>query len=557
MQRGRHGWLVRIADEVVDVGSTCGNIGGVGSACGNGKEMTIKMSNSSCATSEKETNDYAVLCCAVLVAYDMEKHGSKSGSFIGRHRWRHNLEASPSPSLHYKSPQSQSQSQSEDDEPHDHHQIFAQLDDFISTADDKTNPPEITHAFSTIIKHKTRKSAVDEIDDDFLYQSVQRLCKLKTIFSEHNIQPSLAKVEKLLHRIMIFMEEQLRSTLASVDLPPQPKLKAISSKHFSFKSAPQPEPSKLVLQPEDYPGFSQEDIHRISKIVSTMIHAGYKNECLNVYSIARGNALYEQLRRLDFEKLNAEDVHKLNWDWLEPDISRWIKIIKHFSQFLIPAERRLGDTQQPAVSEDMDMDKSPLAAQIASVMSLLDGNLAVKSTLYKDPSLRDIFMMNNGRYILQKVKGSKEIKRLMGDNWCRRRSSEVRHYHKNYQRETWARLLQCITTQEGIVQGGHGGKVNKQVLKERFKNFNSMFDEIHKTQTAWVVSDDQLQSELRASISAVVIPAYRSFVGRYKHHLEAGKNMDKYIKYQPEDIEACIETLFEGNPPTSMSRKRF
>ncbi|KAL8249965.1 hypothetical protein R6Q59_006833 [Mikania micrantha] len=66
MQRGRHGWLVRIADEVVDVGSTCGNIGGVGSACGNGKEMTIKMSNSSCATSEKETNDYAVLCCAVL-----------------------------------------------------------------------------------------------------------------------------------------------------------------------------------------------------------------------------------------------------------------------------------------------------------------------------------------------------------------------------------------------------------------------------------------------------------------------------------------------------------
>ncbi|KAL8249964.1 hypothetical protein R6Q59_006832 [Mikania micrantha] len=486
------------------------------------------------------------------------------------------------------------------------------------------------------------------------------------------------------------MEEQLRSTLASVDLPPQPKLKAISSKHFSFKSAPQPEPSKLVLQPEDYPGFSQEDIHRISKIVSTMIHAGYKNECLNVYSIARGNALYEQLRRLDFEKLNAEDVHKLNWDWLEPDISRWIKIIKHFSQFLIPAERRLGDTvfsdhlqnfrhlfvnltrslmtslldyaatvatmkhsaerlfkfldmyealqglkealmmnddyaeiasvsecigegvvnmlgdleksirqdlaktpvpggavhpltryvlnylkyacddygdtlekifqlnqQQPAVSEDMDMDKSPLAAQIASVMSLLDGNLAVKSTLYKDPSLRDIFMMNNGRYILQKVKGSKEIKRLMGDNWCRRRSSEVRHYHKNYQRETWARLLQCITTQEGIVQGGHGGKVNKQVLKERFKNFNSMFDEIHKTQTAWVVSDDQLQSELRASISAVVIPAYRSFVGRYKHHLEAGKNMDKYIKYQPEDIEACIETLFEGNPPTSMSRKRF
>ncbi|XP_076960195.1 exocyst complex component EXO70C1-like [Bidens hawaiensis] len=191
-------------------------------------------------------------------------------------------------------------------------------------------------------------------------------------------------------------------------------------------------------------------------------------------------------------------------------------------------------TSSSSSFEDVDMEKTPLAAQIASVMSLLDGNLAVKSTLYKDPSLRDIFLMNNGRYILQKVKGSNEIKKLMGDNWCRRRSSEVLQYHKSYQRETWGRLLQCIT-QEGIQVNG---KVNKKVLKEKFKNFNTMFDEIHKTQSPWVVSEEQLQSELRASISAVVIPAYRSFVGRYKQHFVAGKNMDKYIKYQPEDIEA-------------------
>ncbi|PWA61330.1 exocyst complex protein Exo70, Cullin repeat-like-containing domain protein [Artemisia annua] len=66
-----------------------------------------------------------------------------------------------------------------------------------------------------------------------------------------------------------------------------------------------------------------------------------------------------------------------------------------------------------------------------------------------------------------------------------------------------------------------------------------------------------LLSELQAPVLAIVIPAYWSIVGRYKHHFEGGKSMDKYIKYQAEDIEAFIESLFEGNPVASMSRKRF
>ncbi|KAF5757614.1 putative exocyst complex component Exo70, cullin repeat-like-containing domain superfamily [Helianthus annuus] len=614
----------------------------------------------------------------------MEKHSGKSGSFIGRHRWRSNLESPRSSfshkSHHHKSrvlPDTLIHSESSDDlndsiplpDDVDHNQILAHLDAFahqISNIEDKTTPPElpdVIDTFSAIIKSKTRKSTVDE-DNTFLYESVHRLCKLKTALAEFSNMSQLDKIGKLLRQIMKFMEEELRALLVDSHVSPEPKLKVISSKHFSFKSerCPIPEPSKE----EDYPGFSEEDISKMNKIVKTMMSAGYKNECSNAYSIARGNALYEQLKRLNFEKLNAEEVQKLSWEWLEADITRglFVNLIRSLITSLLdyaatvamlkPSAERLfkfldmyevlhglkdaingeehescndlnseissvieriaegvvnmfGDleksirhdaaktpvpggavhpltryvlnylryacdyvdtleqifqqsaklnqlpTSSSSPPEDMDMEKSPLAAQIASVMSLLDGNLAVKSTLYKDPSLRDIFLMNNGRYILQKVKGSSEIKKMLGDNWCRRRSSEVRHYHKSYQRETWARLLQCIT-QEGILVNG---KVNKKVLKERFKNFNAMFDEIHKTQGPWVVSDEQLQSELRASISAVVIPAYRSFVGRYKHHFEAGKNIDKYIKYQPEDIEALIETLFEGNHSTSMSRRRF
>jgi exocyst complex protein 7 len=161
-------------------------------------------------------------------------------------------------------------------------------------------------------------------------------------------------------------------------------------------------------------------------------------------------------------------------------------------------------------------------------------------------------MMNNGRYIVQKIKGSAEIYQVMGETWCRKRSTELRTYHKNYQVETWSKISTCLSP-KGL---SDNGKVPKPVLKERFKTFNTLFDEIHKTQSTWVVSDEQLQSELRVSISALVIPAYRSFLGRFSQYLDPGRQTEKYIKFQAEDIENYIDDLFDGNPHTGMVRKK-
>lgn len=195
---------------------------------------------------------------------------------------------------------------------------------------------------------------------------------------------------------------------------------------------------------------------------------------------------------------------------------------------------------------------SPFTAQVMRVMELLDTSLEGKGRLYRDVALSNFFMMNNGRYILQKIKGSSEMAQLMGDTWCRKRSSELRTYHKNYQRETWNRVVACLT-HEGL---NVNGKVQKPVLKERFKSFNALFDEIHRTQSSWVVKDEQLQSELRVSISAVVIPAYRSFLGRFAQYLDPGRQTEKYIKYQAEDIETYIDELFDGKPHQSIARRK-
>ncbi|GKA77775.1 exocyst complex component EXO70B1-like protein [Tanacetum coccineum] len=57
---------------------------------------------------------------------------------------------------------------------------------------------------------------------------------------------------------------------------------------------------------------------------------------------------------------------------------------------------------------------------------------------------------------------------------------------------------------------------------------------------------DDLKEFKITFMSTVISPAYRSFVGRYKAQFDGGKSIDKYIKYQPKDIESMIETLVEG-----------
>ncbi|WVZ88486.1 hypothetical protein U9M48_035003 [Paspalum notatum var. saurae] len=195
---------------------------------------------------------------------------------------------------------------------------------------------------------------------------------------------------------------------------------------------------------------------------------------------------------------------------------------------------------------------NPFAAQLMEVMELLQSNLEAKSRLYKDPSLSNIFLMNNGRYMLQKIRGSPETNAMLGEAWARKQSTNLRQYHKNYQREAWSRVLGLLRDDGAITVKGH---VQKPVLKERFKQFNAAMDEVHRTQGSWVVSDEQLQSELRVSIAAVVVPAYRSFLGRFAQHFSAGRQTEKYVKLSAEDVETIIDELFDGNA-TSMGRRK-
>lgn len=201
------------------------------------------------------------------------------------------------------------------------------------------------------------------------------------------------------------------------------------------------------------------------------------------------------------------------------------------------------------------LNTTPLARRLLSITSLLESNLEGKSKLYKDIALSHLFLMNNVHYIVQKVKGS-ELRSLLGDDWIRKHSGQVRQYATSYQRSAWKKVLFCLRD-EGIYIGGNSStKVSKDALKDRFKSFNTVFEELYRNQTAWFVPDPQLREELRISIEEKLLPAYRSFMGRFRIHLEGVRHAEKYIKYSPEDLENYLLDLFEGSPGSMHNLRR-
>ncbi|TXG68724.1 hypothetical protein EZV62_003659 [Acer yangbiense] len=197
---------------------------------------------------------------------------------------------------------------------------------------------------------------------------------------------------------------------------------------------------------------------------------------------------------------------------------------------------------------------SSLSFQMSWIMELLQSNLDVKSKIYRDPALCSIFMMNNGRYIVQKVNDS-ELDLLLGDDWIRKHNAKIRQYHSNYQKSSWNKILGILKLENSSSSAPNAAEAARS-MKEKLKLFNLSFDEICKTQFPWSVFDEQFREELKTSVTKILLPAYGNFIGKLQNIPEMEKHPDRLIKYRVEDIEARINELFQGNgSPAGCGRK--
>ncbi|XP_058194849.1 exocyst complex component EXO70B1-like [Rhododendron vialii] len=223
---------------------------------------------------------------------------------------------------------------------------------------------------------------------------------------------------------------------------------------------------------------------------------------------------------------------------------------------LIVSKPELRHSDDPTdVEFEVVEGRTPLASHLIWIIVILQSNLDGKSKHYKDPALAHLFMMNNVHYIVQKAKGFPDLKEMIGVGYLKKLSGKYRQLATSYQRSTWVKVMHCLRD-EGLHGSGSFSGVSKSALRERFKSFNATFEEVHKTQAMWLIPDAQLREELRIQISELLIPAYTSFLGRFRSYIESGKHPETFIKYSVEDLEAHILDFFEGTSASQQQLKR-
>ncbi|WMV53696.1 hypothetical protein MTR67_047081 [Solanum verrucosum] len=296
------------------------------------------------------------------------------------------------------------------------------------------------------------------------------------------------------------------------------------------------------------------DMYEIMRELHSEIELLFRGKSCNeiresAFGLSKRLAQTAQETFRDFEEAVEKDATKtaVSDGTVHPLTSYVINYVK----FLFDYQSTLKQLFQEFENGDSN---SQLATVTMRIMQALQTNLDGKSKQYKDPSLTNLFLMNNIHYMVRSVRRS-EAKDLLGDDWVQRHRRVVQQHANQYKRIAWAKILQCLSIQGLTSSGGsnsmgvdgqNSSGVSRALVKERLKTFNIQFEDLHQRQSQWTVPDTELRESLRLAVAEVLLPAYRSFIKRFGPMVESGKNPQKYIRYSAEDLERMLGEFFEG-----------
>jgi exocyst complex protein 7 len=145
-----------------------------------------------------------------------------------------------------------------------------------------------------------------------------------------------------------------------------------------------------------------------------------------------------------------------------------------------------------------------------------------------------LFMMNNIHFIVQHIRGSPELKEMIGDDYLDKLSKEVEE-DMNAVKQLLCKEMLDYLKDEGVSRNTcFSNVVSKSVVRDRIKSFNSRVEEVQKCGPSWVVREVQLREKLLNSILVNLLPRYRSFLNDYGSNVDTVRYPD-VIRYHTDD----------------------
>ncbi|CAG8675218.1 14509_t:CDS:10 [Funneliformis caledonium] len=179
----------------------------------------------------------------------------------------------------------------------------------------------------------------------------------------------------------------------------------------------------------------------------------------------------------------------------------------------------------------------------ADVLESLTITLDFKAKSYKKTALTCIFLLNNYHYVLKSIRTQFfSILEEIGYKY----EKMVKRYNDGYL-DTWKPCFANLM--DSVVRGGTLKTAlsnEKGNVKEKFKNFNTEFEEMYKVHKGYAIPDLELRSQVIKDIKMVLMPMYIRFLEKHQQS-EFSKNPTKYIKYDPQSLENLVNRLFDGS----------
>ena len=209
-------------------------------------------------------------------------------------------------------------------------------------------------------------------------------------------------------------------------------------------------------------------------------------------------------------------------------------------------------------SFDVGADGNQLLSHyIVDTMETLLTNLDAKARVFiKTKALHGVFMANNVAVIDRTIRTSSSLSSILSsvgvpvkiDSWRKKGTSS----YLDSWREPCSALLDVQYTNRGgrPPSGSNGvidsgavikglGSKDKDTIKEKFKTFNTSFDELCSRHKAMGM-EREVRIQLAREVQAMIEPLYSRFWDRY-HEIDKGKG--KYVKYDKGSLSAQLATL--------------
>lgn len=301
----------------------------------------------------------------------------------------------------------------------------------------------------------------------------------------------------------------------------------------------------IAIQPDFYVTL-QETFHRTQKQFPTLIHAMESVSAKALDDFADGIK-------------HGPDKHSnMPSDGTVHELTRNTLL---FMEQLLPYTDTVGsmlvtmqeDQTGNFFTRDTELFIKVVSGYIQRVLGALGLNLELKARVYEAPTLSSLFLLNNYNYIVKALQRSGLLALLQegGITGVENQYQQLINEQKTTYSKCWGKVLNVLLEMEKPMSGHKANEPQaklkdkqRQAIKDKFKGFNTEFEELHQIQKTYAVPDTQLRDQLRSENVELILPLYTAFREKFAS-LPFTKNPEKYIKYTVDEVEAMLKTFFD------------